>query len=438
MESTPFYSLKAAWSLAACCVLVAVAGVTWTAWDMYAPQRKPMLQGWDDSFYYYWLPAVVIHHDLDFTPLLASSGTVEARMRIPGLVQPRTATGLLPNKYPPGWAMASLPFFLAANVGAPKGATGFEARYLMTVCIGQIFYAVLGLWLAVKIVARYFPTRTAYFAVVVCWLASPLIYYQSVRIWVSHSQVFVLATAMTWVSLELWERKGGMWRWAALGFLAAMLVVTRNLTVVYLIFPAWVAARRLRSFGAASGLFLGALGPVVCQLLAWKLVYGSWILYSYSGEKFDFHHLHLSEIFFSPLHGWFYWHPLLLVGMLGFLFWLPRRPEGWAWMASFAAVSVLNAAWWCWWLASSFGYRGFEVPTLLAMIGLAQVIHATRTSSRLGRLLAVACGVAVAWNLALCTLYLGHRIERQAPVTHAVAARAMVNFVLNRPAAVYP
>lgn len=438
MKFDPFRSLKTAWALGVLCLFVTTGGVIWKAWDMYGPLHKPMLQGWDDSFYYYWLPAVVINHNLDFAPLLAHSGTGAAWTRVPGLDQPpHTSMGLFPNKYPLGWALGSLPFFLAANIHAPKGSTGFEPRYLMTVCLGQMLYAALGLWLAIKIIARYFPLLTAFFAVAIGWLASPLIYYQSVRIWLSHSQVFVLAMALFWVALNLWDNKGRYLSWAALGFFAAMLVVTRNLSAVYLVFPALVIVCRLRSPIAAVALLGGFLGPVFLQLLAWKLIYGSWILYTYTGERFDFGHMHLWQIFFSPFHGWFYWHPLLLVGMMGFVFWIPQRAEGWAWTASFAAIAILNAAWWCWWLGSSFGNRGFEVPTFFAMMGLALLIHRSQPFPVWRGMLATICGLAIIWNLLLFTMYLGHRIERQSPVTYSTAARAMVNFAFGIPASEY-
>src|SRR5882724_9320205 len=35
--------------LVALSVAVFAAGVTWTAWDMFGPKGRPMLQGWDDS-----------------------------------------------------------------------------------------------------------------------------------------------------------------------------------------------------------------------------------------------------------------------------------------------------------------------------------------------------------------------------------------------------
>ena len=105
--------------LLALCIAVVIAGTVWTSWNMFGPSREPMIQGWDDSHYYCWLPSVVIDHDVDFSNQIANSRTLTPDARKFGLAQARTPTGLLPNKYPPGWALGSLPFFLAGKtVGA--------------------------------------------------------------------------------------------------------------------------------------------------------------------------------------------------------------------------------------------------------------------------------------------------------------------------------
>jgi hypothetical protein len=413
--------------LVALCVVVAAVGVVWPAWDMFGPERRPMLQGWDDSFYYFWLPSVVIDGDLDFTNQLEQASTLHTGVRDDALSAPRTDTGFVLNKYPPGWALGSLPFFLLAHAFAPAGSTGFEPIYLLSVWLGQLLYAVAGLWLACRIVARFFPA-TAAPATLVVWLASPLVYYQTARLSMSHSQVFVLALLVFWSALRIRDSDAPTRLWALLGFAAALLVVTRNVALIYLAMPAVVVAPRLRSFRSAAALLAGAFLPAALQLLAWRILFGSWIAYTYGGERFDFSDLHLLEVLFSPRHGWFYWHPLFLPAIAAFTAWALRRAEGLAWLASLVVIVLLNAAWPTWWLGSSFGYRGFEVPTLFAMIGFASLLAAASSHPRLRSLLTAAALLAVVWNLALFALFLTQRIPRQDPVTYLDAARALVHW----------
>lgn len=433
MDAHPAPPLSLARWLVLLCLAVSAAAITWTAWDMAGPARRPMLQGWDDSYYYFWLPSVVIDHDLDFTNQVEQCRTMNADMREAALAQPRLPSGLPANKYPPGWAIGSLPFFLAAHAFAPAGSTGFEPGYLLAVWLGQWLYAAGGLWLAYRILGRYFPKNLAACAVLVVWLASPLVYYQTARLAMSHSQVFALALLVFWLALRLRDNPARPAAWALLGFSSALLVVTRNVAAVYLVLPAWVVFQKLRTPRAALWLGLGALPPLAAQLLAWKILYGSWLAYSYGGERFDFTQLHLREILFSARHGWFYWHPLLLVGLAGFLPWAWSRAEGRAWLVSLVLILLLSAAWPTWWLGSSFGFRGLEVPVFLAMLGVAAGWSRLPAYPRLHVGLGVLAALLVVWNLALLALFLTQRIPRQEPVTYLDAARALVSWLAPAP-----
>jgi hypothetical protein len=434
VSAAPLAQGKGGWSqgitlfLVAVCIAAATAAVAWQAWDMFGPSRRPMLQGWDDSFYYVWLPSAVIDHDLDFSKPLAHSATIGAPALDSWLAHPRTATGLLPNKYPPGWALGSLPFFLAAHTVAPAGTTGFEPVYLAAVWLGQLLYAAAGLFLAARIIRRLVPHAPAETVVLAVWLASPLVYYQTARVSLSHSQVFVLAMAAFWLGLRLEDGDDRRRTWIALGFCSALLAVTRNVTVVYLVFPAVMVVRNMRSWRAATLLALGAAGPVAVQLAAWRILFGSWFAYSYDYERFDFAHMHLADVLFSARHGWFYWHPLMLVGTVAFLAWAFRRPIGWPWVASLGAIITLNAAWPTWWFGSSFGNRAFEVATFFAMVGIAALLVAAQGRPAWRRAIAGAMTVAVLWNFALLAMALTRRIPSDVAVTYADAGRALAGW----------
>ena len=413
--------------LAALCVAVTAAGITWQAWDMFGPKNRPMLQGWDDSFYYFWLPSAVIDGDLDFTNQLKQTTSIHAGARDDALSTPRTDAGYVSNKYPPGWAFGSLPFFLLAHAFSAQGATGFEPGYLICVWIGQLLYAIVGAWAARKIVAHYFPGYGS-IATLAVWLASPLVYYQTARLSMSHSQVFVLAALTFWTALRIRGGANHARDWAFLGFCAALLVATRNVAAIYLAMPAVVVAPQLRKLANLGWALAGAILPIAVQLTAWRILFGSWVVYTYGGERFNFGDLHLIEVLFSPRHGWFYWHPLTLPAIAAFCVWAIRNAEGRAWLVSLALIILLNAAWPTWWLGSSFGYRGFEVATLFAMIGFASLLHITANKSWWRGVVVGAAVAAIAWNLLLFALFLTQRIPRQEPVTYADAAHAAIRW----------
>ena len=95
MDAHPSASLNSARWLVGLCLAVALAGLTWSAWDMFGSSRRSMLQGWDDSFYYFWLPSVVIDHDLDFSNQLAQGATMNAD--IPARFSNSSSVSVLPR-----------------------------------------------------------------------------------------------------------------------------------------------------------------------------------------------------------------------------------------------------------------------------------------------------------------------------------------------------
>jgi hypothetical protein len=139
--------------------------------------------------------------------------------------------------------------------------------------------------------------------------------------------------------------------------------------------------------------------------------------------------MHVSGVLFSPRHGWFYWHPPLLIGILAFLAWSLRRPIALPWVFSLAATVAVNAAWPTWWFGSSFGNRAFEVSTFFAMVGFAFLMGWTRGRPAWRRALVCAAAAAVACNLLLLALALSRRIPSDGAVTYADAGRALAGWV---------
>jgi hypothetical protein len=74
----------------------------------------------------------------------------------------------------------------------------------------------------------------------------------------------------------------------------------------------------------------------------------------------------------------------------------------------------VNAAWWCWWFASSFGQRASEAMCLFFMGGLAWI---WRARPRWRPALWTVFLVGAAWNFYIMALFYTTAISRDAPVT---------------------
>jgi hypothetical protein len=405
------------------CIGVAASSLTYYSWHLFTEKHRPLVRGIDNNYYFFWLPSVLIDHDLDFTNQLNGSPTLPEEDLRSELAEPLTRTGLRYNKFPIGWALASAPWFEAAHllsVACGWPTTGWEPPYQIAIWLGQLSYAWLGLWFAWRVLAHFFPPNQAAWALSLGWLSSPLVYYQTAGLSMTHSLLFSLVALAVWLGIKI--QSDARLRWfALLGAASGLLLVTRYTAVVYLVIPATAVLstmRQAKKCESAVRLLTAAaasLPPILLQMASWKIIYGSWFVYSYGGEHFQFGNPHLIDVLFSPFHGFIYWHPLMGLGIAGLLIWSLRDARGRAWACAFGITYFLNASWWCWWFGGSFGNRAFEGCIFLAMAGLAWFF--AQGAPWLRRATLALSTAAAVWNILLFALFLAKRIPSGAPCT---------------------
>lgn len=397
---------------------------------------RSALRGYDNTFNYLWLRSAMVDGDWDFRNDLAAGNTLTPDHRAAALALPPTEAGRIPNKYGLGWAVLTLPFYLGADAFVALGRAtglltlerdGFSAPYQVAVQTGHALLAVLALVLATRTIGRWLDDRRAALAgVAAVWAASPLLYYQTVNLSMSHGAAFsliaVLAFALERATATPADAAPGeplrvRW-WLLAGAALGLAAITRFQLAVFGVVVLWATGRDWRTITRLALVAAGAAPFVLLQLWAWRVVYGRWLVFSYGveGEGFHWSRPELANSLFSPWHGLFYWHPFLLVALAGLFAWAwTRRGAAIAWSGAVALTLYVNAAWWCWWFASAFGNRGFDAALLPVMAGAAWLFHRARGPWRtaLGTL---AVGAA-AWNVYLVLLYRTGAISRHAPLT---------------------
>jgi len=377
--------------------------------------RESSIEGYDDSCYYFWVRSVLVDHDVDFSNDFAYYNTWDQPLRDEIMHQQRTPRGLLPNKYPIGWALSEAPWFMAADLlsgvlnlaGKHVTLNGWGPIYQAALMLGQAVYTCLSLSFSWLILKRFFPTRYAVPGVLLAWLASPLFIYQTLHLAMSHGVMFFAVTGAYYFCLRIADEPELRRNWMIAGAFCALTVMARNQGALLMVFPAalWISLvvsrpRLLKHAVLGCGAFLLALLP---QLIAWKLLYGSYIVYTYKGEGFHWLHPLFGKVLFSSFHGWFNWHPAMAIGSLGFFCWVWRRKSlmAWSFLASYFAYLYINAAWDCWWFGCSFGAREFECSTLFVMIGTAYLLEWTDGRPMLFSPLLGIYLALVIWNLNL-------------------------------------
>src|SRR5690606_5545844 len=127
---------------------------------------------------------------------------------------PLTEVGRVPNKYGIGWALASAPFYLIAKalvgasnlLGANSANDGFDPAFQIAQQLGHLGYASIGLFLLYRCMRVWWDADAAARAIAVGWLATPLLYYQSTNLSMSHSLVFTIVAASLHAAVRLRTR----------------------------------------------------------------------------------------------------------------------------------------------------------------------------------------------------------------------------------------
>ncbi len=424
--------------LAACGILVLLGGPVHKGWNMFKspPEQEIILQGADDSGYFYWLRSWVVDRDVDFANDIDITPSLAPAAKRDILGRERTATGRVPNKYFCGWAVLNLPFYVMAHALAfilpGVEANGVAPLYFVFIWAGQLLYAIAGLAIALHVVRRFFGFPVALAAVGLTWLASPLIYYQGARVSMAHNLVFFLVALVTWLTFRIHDdarqspAHGRARTWILLGLFSGLLVITRPSATLYLLFPAFMVLRlQLRSqppSGRKMKLFLAGFAAgtaaVSIQLVAWKALYGSFLVWSYTGEGFHFDSPAILKSLFSDYHGLYNWHPFLFVGTVGLVLAAvgPAGPPR-SWLLVFALVVFINASWSMWHFGSSFGGRAYEGVVLYCMVGFAWILQHSRRFPWAPRAWIALGLTAGAWNILFLILFMRQLVEREAPVS---------------------
>ena len=435
-------------SSAARTALVFVAGaafalIAWRLATIWAAPFHCAIRGWDDTGYYLWLRSAVNDGDLNFKNDLEETRTLNDEERAIWLRLPLTQTGLIPNKYGVGWSISSAPFYLvgklalkgAAMVGWPVSDSDPDhALCQVLVILGQAFYAFAGLWLVWRMLKRWFSAEKSLWAVLLIWLNSPLVYYMTYKLTLSHSVTFFWVAFSWFAAFRVKDDEQRQVWWGLTGLAVGMSVICRFQAILFALFPLVVALSSLIRQKKAIGLHplwlaLGFFIPVSIQLVAWKIVFGQFLTYSYAGEFFQWGSPHLWDVLFSSYHGLFYWHPVLLVGLVGFVMFLLNPTAQSAprtWLISILLAWYLNAAWSHWWFGHSFGHRAFEAALIPIMAGFAYVL--SRLAVRWQRIVIPVLLIFGALNLQLAFLATTKAIPSTRPVTWPELVRHLLDF----------
>lgn len=371
------------------------------------PNRQRYVDG-DAIQYYAYLRSLVFDRDLDFSnDYVALYG---AGPESSGWLREQTPAGRPRNMMSIGPAILWSPFYLAvvaagavaARLGVPVTIDGFAPPFPIAAGVAGIAWATIGAYVCYRTAALRFSQRSAFWGSLLAWLASPALYYSLISPAYSHATSIATGAIVVYA----WLRSIGddrLSRWALLGVLTGVAMLVRWHAVILLALPGLelLSSFRRRPTGRTilAGVVLGAIAALafVPQLLAWKAIYGQYVVIPQGPGFMRWTQPEFLAVLFSTRRGLFLWTPALLLAVAGLVL-LVRRDR----LLGFGAIVVLalslyvNSAARDWWAGEAFGARRFVGETVLFALGFAalgSVLAAARV--RAGWLRAAAVALVV-------------------------------------------
>ena len=296
------------------------------------------------------------------------------------------------NKYYAGTAISQLPFFTLAWLYCKVSGhelTGFSPPFQIAVSLAALFYFFAALYFLYKILVWHFKLRqlTVALTLLVFSFGSSVFYYTLISPSFSHVITFFWVAFFFWQVSKISRGRYSLWTFIFCLFALSMILVIRpvNILVVFFIpvfFDSWPGMKSCFASNFKYNrkyIFIGAgvaLLPVLTQCLAWYAQCGSFVIWSYKHEGFNWTNPHAVDFLFSYRKGLFVYAPLLLLALGGFYFLFKSNRWRFAWtLGTLAVIVYVLSSWWCWHYAGGFGMRPMTDFLFIFILLFALMVH---------------------------------------------------------------
>jgi hypothetical protein len=295
----------------------------------------------------------------------------------------------LVNKYPIGTALLMTPFFLSVYLIFPNNSfhSDIPQIYHITIFISTIFYLLLTLIFFRKLLLTYHLSPlsislTQLFIV----LSTNVSFYASEHASYSHIYSFFAITLFLYLVRMYYltkQRKYAIFFSATFG----LIFIIRNIDILILFFipflfdnPKHLKETINHFFKQKFTFFLSAFSFfIVFSILSisWYFQTGSFFVYSYGNESFNFLKPHFIPMLFSFNRGLFLIHPIYFIAFLSVLYYIIKRNyfHFFSWMIFFIFLTYILSSWHSWTYGASFGQRPFINYIPLFFIPFANLLN---------------------------------------------------------------
>lgn len=345
----------------------------------------------DAKGYYAYLPAVFIYNDLNFTFF---DRIEKEKYFNENLFYDYRAfvNDSYISKYYAGTALVQMPFFLSAHalsIATKADTDGYSKLYMISVNVAALFYLFLGLlFLNRTLVSYQISERINSTIMIASVFGTNLFYYSISEPGMSHVYSFAFISIFFCYSRQFFTTFRPKYI-LFLSLLLGIIVLIRPVNGLILLILPFVAGSPdvfrnglftlIKNAKYLAGGLILFFAIVSIQLIYYKLATGSFFVYSYIGEGFDFLNPHIPEILFSFKKGLFLYTPLYLLAFAGCIYlWKKKRFMFWSWITFFLIITYIFSSWSNWWYGGSFSSRVYIEYIPLFMVVLSMALANTR------------------------------------------------------------
>ncbi len=288
----------------------------------------------DGVGYYSYLRSAVMDGDLKFENEFERLESWKYGLPLP---TEKTSKGYVPNPYSIGPAVLWFPFFLLALLisqlinllGGNILVDGYSPIFVIFTSAGTKIFGLLGIIFLWKSLRLFYKGKTPLISTVFITLATPITYYLCFEPFMSHLHSFFLISVMLFFWLRNLEVESYK-KWFILGVLNGLIALTRWQDATFSLLPPLFSVLNSLSFRNILSFFkkytpyfivyiLAFFIVFLPQMIVFKIIYGFWFGIPQGRDFVGLIPKYLLQVLFSPLHGLFQWHPIILFSLVGLL-----------------------------------------------------------------------------------------------------------------------
>lgn len=327
------------------------------SWNNKLSESKEFFSS-DGKGYYLYLPAIFIDGNLDELP-------IDNRY-----VFEHNGKGF--NKYFSGTSLMMLPFFGCGMLSAyffKYPIDGYSKPFEIWLSIGGLFYLFIGLFFLKRLLKLYHIDKIAIsITLVLIAMGTNLLYYSfELPLW-SHVYSFACISYLLFnakIYFETYNKKHII----ISAILIGIIVLTRPTNgIIMLLLPFLAKDKKnlieglyqiLKTKGII-GSSLIVIMIITIQPILWYVQTGSFFIWNYSGEGFNFGKPEIWNTLFSFRKGLFIYTPILLIGIVSiFILGKKNKFQFSGFTMFFCILTYITSSWWIWYYGPSFGMRPF-------------------------------------------------------------------------------